>query len=126
MLAILVAAACRAPAPKAPEGEPPEAKPPAATGGWLLLHPPDVRDAQAPGGVWLLPQQPVDRWYAIGRFTTEAACDDSRKVRLDNAIDSARRRMGPDAKFDLDVRRAVHARCIPDDGRGDRAPAMQP
>jgi hypothetical protein len=86
---------------------------------WALVHPPDVADARAPGGLWLLPEQPIERWHQSGRFETEAACDAARHRRIDDTIDAARRRLGAEAKFDVDVRRAVNACCIPAGATGE-------
>lgn len=110
ILAVAVAVACRPPAPA----------PPATGGTWALVHPPEIADGTMPMGVRLLPSEPIERWQPTGRFDGEAACDAARRQRINETIDSARRRLGPtEAKFDLDVRRAVNACCVPAGARGE-------
>jgi len=99
---VAAAVACRPPAPR----------PAGATGDWLLVHPPEIADAAAPGGLWLEPKQPIERWRTTGRFPTEQACDAARRPRIDETISAARKRVGVQARYDPDVRRAVNACCV--------------
>jgi len=79
---------------------------------WNLLQPPEVRNESYPRGYQLLPGAPVSDWRQVATFASEAACEEARKQRTDEAIDRARAAVGEDAKNDLDVRRAVNARCV--------------
>jgi hypothetical protein len=80
---------------------------------WLLVQPPEVRDADAPRGYRLLPRAPIGEWREQGAFATEAECLQARKDEVNRTIDTARAAYGePEAKFDLTVRRAVNARCV--------------
>ena len=42
----------------------------------------------------------------------DALGEEARQQRTDEAIDRAHAAVGEDAKYDLDVRRAVNARCV--------------
>lgn len=86
--------------------------------GWILVHPPEVDDPNAPRGRRLLPMVPVGSWARVADFPTEAACDEARRVRAETAIDRARAASGEDARYDLDVRRAVNARCVAAEAAG--------
>jgi hypothetical protein len=81
-------------------------------GDWLLLHPPDVVEPLAPRGRRLLPAAPLGEWHQAGAFPTETACEEARQVRATTVIDRTRAAEGDNARFDLDVRRAVNARCV--------------
>jgi hypothetical protein len=79
---------------------------------WALLQPPEVRNENFPRGYQILSTAPMNEWRRIDSFESEAACEQARQRRTDEAIDRARVTQGDDAKFDLDVRRAVNARCV--------------
>ena len=79
---------------------------------WTLLQPPEERNESYPRGYQLLPGAPVSDWRQVAVFDSEAACEEARQRRTDEAIDRARTAVGEDAKYDLDVRRAVNARCV--------------
>lgn len=81
--------------------------------GWQLLHPPERQDADAPGGVRLLPRSGMDAWRVVHVYPTEAACQEAKATALNEQVVRARAAAGDDAKYDLDLRRAVHARCLP-------------
>lgn len=85
--------------------------------GWLLVQPPELADPSAPRGRRLVPTAPITSWKDVGTFPTETACDEARRVGTDTAIDRARAISGAEARYDLDVRRAVNARCVPADPR---------
>ncbi len=79
---------------------------------WTLARPPEVPNENFPRGYQLLPTAPLDEWHQVATFASEAACEAARKRRLDDAIDRARAAVGDDARYDLDVRRAVNSRCV--------------
>ena len=79
---------------------------------WTLLQPPEVRNESYPRGYQLLPGAPVSDWRQVATFASEAMCEEARQRRTDEAIDRAHAAVGEEAKYDLDVRRAVHARCV--------------
>ena len=77
-----------------------------------LVHPPAERAADSPGGYRLLTKAPLGDWQVAGRFADRTACEQARQAATDRTIDRARATRGDDAKNDLDVRRAVNARCV--------------
>ena len=77
-----------------------------------MIRPPEVADAQAPRGYHLVPTAPQAEWLRQARYVTQAECDEARETNAETAIVRARAALGDDAKFDLDVRRAVNARCV--------------
>lgn len=79
---------------------------------WGLIRPPEIADPQAPRGWRLIPGAPQSEWVRQGTFDNEGQCDDARQKNAQTAITRARASAGDDAKFDLDVRRAVNARCV--------------
>lgn len=81
--------------------------------GWHLLHPPERIDAAAPGGVRLLPHAAIEEWRLQGTYTSERACTAARDAAWDEHLARALAAAGDDAKYDVGVRRAVHARCLP-------------
>jgi hypothetical protein len=78
---------------------------------WVLLHPPEVRDESYPRGYRLLPAAPLADWHAVEGFADQDACEAARRKNVDQSIDRARAAHGDDAKYELTVRRAVHAVC---------------
>ena len=81
---------------------------------WVLMHPPEVVDAQAPNGRRLLPRSDLHTWVDMGRFGSAEACEDAREERFHAAANAARAAVGDaGAATDLGVRRAVNARCVP-------------
>jgi len=54
----------------------------------------------------------VSDWRQVAAFAREAAREEARQRRTDEAIERARAAVGEDAKCDPDVRRAVNARCV--------------
>ena len=78
------------------------------------MQPPEVRNESYPRGYQLLPGAPLSDWRQVAGFDSETACEEARQRRTDEALDRARAAVGEDdAKYDLDVRRAVNARCVP-------------
>lgn len=89
-----------------------ERGPVVASSGYRLIDPPDVPDEHYPGGVHLQAGAPLKAWHQVAVFATREECDSSRLDRIDATIDKARDEFGDKAKFQLSVRRAVHARCV--------------
>lgn len=84
----------------------------AAHDDFHLIHPPAARDDQFPGGYRLLVKAPLGDWQGEAQFPSRAACDQARRAAAESAITRAHALVGDEAKNDLDVRRAVHARCV--------------
>lgn len=84
----------------------------AASHGYQLLRPPDVPDQRYPGGVHVQSDAALASWHQVAVFATLEACESSRIDRVDDSIDKARAEVGTQAKYQLSVRRAVHARCV--------------
>jgi len=84
----------------------------AAAQGYRLVHPPDAADDHYPGGVRIRSEAPLTSWHQDARFATFEECESSRINRIDDSIDKARIEVGDQAKYQLPVRRAVHARCV--------------
>ena len=96
-VAVVLLTACARPAPN-----------------WVLLHPPEIVDAQAPNGRRLLPRADLHTWTDVGRFGSAEACEVERAARFNAAATAARAALGDAAAAkDLSVRRAVQARCEP-------------
>ena len=85
----------------------------AAQPPWRMITPPEVDDAAAPAGVRLLVTAPVDEWSTTGTFDSHVDCEKARLQQAQQVLDEAIARAGNDAKYDVAVRRAVHARCLP-------------
>jgi hypothetical protein len=49
----------------------------------------------------------------VAVYTSRQACDSARIARIDTSIDEARAEVGERAKYQMPVRRAVNARCVP-------------
>ena len=79
---------------------------------WQLVHPPESADPGAPGGRRLEPGAAVATWRPVDDYPNRRACDDARNHAWHVALERAHATRGADAKYDLDVRRAVHARCV--------------
>jgi hypothetical protein len=47
-----------------------------------------------------------------GGFPSRAACEEARRIRTEAAVERAHATAGEEAKYDLDLRRAVNARCV--------------
>ena len=79
---------------------------------WLLLSPPEVDDERFPRGRRVVVEAPLTEWRGEAVFEAEDQCERARRANTDDAIDRARAAYGADAKNDLAVRHAVHARCV--------------
>jgi hypothetical protein len=78
-----------------------------------LMHPPAQPEADFPGGYRLLPKAPIADWSVVRRFPDRDACEKAKRAAAKDAVEKAQERSGDQAKYDLDLRRAVHARCVP-------------
>src|SRR5688572_14237977 len=90
----------------------PERHDAAVSQGYRLMNPPYVRDEHYPGGVHVRSDAPLKSWSQVAMFATAEECETSRVHRIDDSIDRARLEVGERAKYELPVRRAVHARCV--------------
>lgn len=84
-----------------------------ATQRWALLYPPERADPAAPKGVRLVPRAPLDQWSTQATFSSADACRRRLDADARAAVDRARATAGDDAKYELPLRRAVSARCVP-------------
>ena len=84
----------------------------APTPTWRLLQPPELANPAYPRGYQVLKDAAQTEGHSVGAFESETACEAARQQRTDDAIDRARELYGAEAKYDLAVRRAVHARCV--------------
>lgn len=84
----------------------------AAAKGYELIDPPAAPDKHYPGGVHVLSDAPIGEWQRVAAFSSLETCESSRVARIDDSIDLVKREVGDKAKFQLPVRRAVHARCV--------------
>ena len=92
-------------------------------GQWLLLQPPDVEDPSMPRGRRILTEAPLAEWPQVGAFPSEERCTEAKRAAINDTIDHARKQSGEaNAKYDLDVRRAVHSRCVPPGGASPAVP----
>jgi hypothetical protein len=85
----------------------------ASRDGFRLMHPPAQPQSNFPGGYRLLTKAPLADWSVVGRFPDRDACEQAKRAAADDAVATARARSGDEAKYDLGVRRAVNARCVP-------------
>ena len=95
-------------------------------GSWVLMHPPQVADPAFPRGQRFLTRAPLAAWSQRATFPSSEACEDWKQEELDRTIDRAHVAWGNDAKNDLDVRRAVNARCVPASSVTATPPLMIP
>jgi hypothetical protein len=105
LVVLLIASGCAAPSAPRRQG--------ATAQGYHLVHPPDVPDERYPGGVHVRSNAPLATWHEVAIFATREKCESSRIERIDESIDAARAQVGDQAKYQLPVRRAVNARCMP-------------
>lgn len=93
---------------------------------YRLVVPPDVPDTHYPGGIHIRVGAPYEHWHQVALFPTLEECESTRVHRIDESIDSARAEVGEQAKFQLPVRRAVNARCIPNGPVRNDEPTKSP
>ena len=80
---------------------------------WKLMEPPQTPDERYPRGYRVQYEAPLPAWTMAGEFPTLEDCERGMRARVDDTIDRARAESGePEAKNDLNVRRAVHAQCV--------------
>ena len=82
------------------------------TAGWQLLEPPQEANDRYPRGYRVLSDAPLEQWQPQGSYASFEECTKAVREREDRFIDSAHAAVGNDAKNDLAVRRAVHAKCV--------------
>jgi hypothetical protein len=80
--------------------------------GFRLVHPPGRPEANFPGGYRLLTNAPLADWSVVGQFPDRDACEQAKRAAAEDAVTTAQARAGDKAKYDLDLRRAVNARCV--------------
>src|SRR4051794_27176198 len=85
---------------------------PAPAAAWQLMEPPQEPNDQYPRGYRVLSDAPLERWQPQESYASLEECTKAMRERVDRFIDSARTAVGQDAKNDLAVRRAVHAKCV--------------
>jgi len=78
-----------------------------------MIDAPELADADAPRGVRLYPKAPLVEWHGVRSFATEPECTEARARRLNVAVERAQKEFGREARYDPELRRAVHARCVP-------------
>ena len=83
-----------------------------AAAAWQLIEPPQEPNTNYPRGYRVLSDAPIERWQPQESYATLEECTKAMRARVDRFIDSARAAVGSDAKNDLAVRRAVHAKCV--------------
>ena len=117
MVVVIVAVAAPGCAPRAARRNAKEA-------AWKLMEPPQTPDERYPRGYRVQYDAPVPTWTTTGEFPTVADCEQAKRARVNDTIERAKAASSPDeAKFDLDVRRAVHAQCVQPQSLKDVAPA---
>jgi hypothetical protein len=80
--------------------------------GFQLVHPPSRPESDFPGGYRLLTKAPLAEWSVVARFDDRESCEKAKRAASEEAVVTARARAGDEAKYDLGLRRAVHARCV--------------
>lgn len=82
--------------------------------GWLLMSPPLVKDAKAPGGYRLESSAKVADWNQLSAHDTATDCERAKSERTVNAISMAQRLAGKkDVLEEPLVAEAMHALCVP-------------
>jgi hypothetical protein len=87
-----------------------------------LVRPPSEPAADYPGGHRLLTRAPLGDWQVVAHFADRSACEQARQQAMEASIARAHAALGEGAKDDLDVRRAVNARCVRTDRMESDAP----
>jgi len=100
-------------------------------GGWLLMSPPLVKDAKAPGGYRVDPAAKVADWTQVSAHDSATDCE---RAKAEKALDAVKLagRLGRKDGFDEIAAAADHAVCVPseyiypptaDEGESTSAPA---
>jgi hypothetical protein len=85
-------------------------------GGWLLMSPPLVKDAKAPGGYRLDSSAKVADWNQLSAHDSATDCERAKSQRALDAISMSQRLSGKkDATAEPLVNEAMHALCVPSD-----------
>ena len=84
--------------------------------GWLLMSPPLIKDAKAPGGYRLDSSAKVADWNQLSAHDSATDCERAKSQRALDAISMSKRLSGKkDAAEEPLVNEAMHALCVPSD-----------
>ena len=84
--------------------------------GWLLMSPPLIKDAKAPGGFRLDSTAKVADWNQLSAHDSATDCERAKSQRALDAISMGRRLAGKkDTSDEPLVNEAMHALCVPSD-----------
>jgi len=84
--------------------------------GWLLMSPPLIKDAKAPGGYRLDSSAKVADWNQLSAHDSATDCERAKAQRALDAISMSQRLSGKkDAVDEPLVNEATHALCVPSD-----------
>src|SRR5882724_3903149 len=102
-------------------------------GGWLLMSPPLLKDAKAPGGYRVDPAAKVADWTQVSAHDSATDCERAKSGKALDAITLAER-LGRKDGLDEAAAAAAHAVCVPseyiypppgaEDGECTTAPAL--
>ncbi|HSD10532.1 MAG TPA: hypothetical protein VLF14_06095 [Candidatus Binatia bacterium] len=84
--------------------------------GWLLMSPPLVKDAKAPGGFRLDSSAKVADWNQVSAHDSATDCERAKAQKAVDAISMTERIAGKKDVLDEPlVNEALHALCVPAD-----------
>jgi hypothetical protein len=84
--------------------------------GWLLMSPPLIKDAKAPGGYRLDSNAKVADWNQLSAHDSATDCERAKSQRALDAISMSQRLAGKkEAQEEPLVNEAMHALCVPSD-----------
>jgi hypothetical protein len=84
--------------------------------GWLLMSPPLIKDAKAPGGYRLDSNAKVADWNQLSAHDSATDCERAKSQRALDAISMSQRLAGKkDTSEEPVVNEAMHALCVPSD-----------
>jgi len=82
--------------------------------GWLLMSPPLVKDAKAPGGYRLDSSAKVADWSQVSAHDTATDCERAKAQKAMDAISTTEQLSGKKDLLDQPlVSEAMHALCVP-------------
>jgi hypothetical protein len=81
-------------------------------GGWLLMSPPVIKDAKAPGGYRVDPTAKVADWTQVSAHDTATDCERAKSSKTLDAISLAER-LGKKDGIDELAAAASHSVCVP-------------
>lgn len=94
--------------------------------GWLLMSPPLVKDAKAPGGYRLDSAAKIDEWTQVSAHDSATDCERAKSEKAVDVIAAAAQLAGKKDVLDQPlVNAAMHALCVPADYIYGTAPADQ-